>query len=185
MIKRVVCLAGTWYSLGRAGHLMCQVKNPVTKYLSELQCMAMQCNGFVGSTFNFPSEVSSFIPPPLRSVRFRSFVLLFSSRVAIRPSRFPSSSHSKDGCEPRTNPLSVSPPSPRSTRRVIVARVQLCSFLVPLHRSSSSSQVICQTVGVLSFLLLAQSSDEWSNLSCCPIPLPLSFSSVGRVQYPK
>ena len=145
--------------------------------------MAMQCNGFVGSTFNFPSEVSSFISPPLRSVRVLR--LLFSSRVAIRPSRFPSSSHSKDGCEPRTNPLSVSPPSPRSTRRVIVARVQLCSFLVPLHRSSSSSQVICQTVGVLSFLLLTQSSDEWSNLSCCPIPLPLSFSSVSRVQYPK
>ena len=81
MIKRVVCLAGTWYSLGRAGHLMCQVKNPVTKYLSELQCMAMQCNGFVGSTFNFPSEVLSFIPPPLRSVRVRSF---FSSHLVSR-----------------------------------------------------------------------------------------------------
>ena len=106
----------------------------------------------------------------------------------IRPSRFPSSSHSKDGCEMRTNPLSVSPPSPRPPRRVIVARVQLLSFLVPLRRSSSL-QVICQTVRVFSFLphsTASRLSDAVSGQICRPVsPLPMlppelpPFSSVA------
>ena len=142
-----------------------------------MQCIATALGGDGDIQFSLRSVIHFFSS----STRCDRSSLLPSS-PSDPPVRRDPPPHSKDGCEMRTNPLSVSPSPPTSPtrRRVIVARVQLFSFLVPLLRSSSELVQFSMVRVLSSFCKCNHACDEWSNLSCPSSPRPF-----GRVQYPK